>query len=254
MVSQVPQTPWRQEDSTSTPTGVTASSTDTSGGDGHGDAGAGQLDLERARRARRGPCSSATNRSVRRACGGQCAQTASMAASSGPGPQAVDPDAVAAARRGTPRGGSSPNSSCGSDQDPVAVAGELVEERHRGPPAAAVEQPPVGAEQVGLVDHRQHRGDPDAAGDEQVRSDGHQREVVARSRRPRPGPRLQLVVHVGGAAAARPARAARRPGRSRRPSGRRTASTGGSARSGARGRCGTRAPSPAAAAPAGRRA
>ena len=50
----------------------------------------------RRRAARAGaPSSSATNRSVRSAYGGQSAQARSIAASSGAGPQAVDPDPVA---------------------------------------------------------------------------------------------------------------------------------------------------------------
>ena len=50
----------------------------------------------------------------------------------------------------------------------VAVGRELVDEGHRRPAAAAVEQLPVGARGVRLGDHRHQGRDPDAAGDELV--------------------------------------------------------------------------------------
>ena len=71
-------------------------------GDGDGASGAGQLDLERAVAHRRGPCSAAANRSVRRAYRGQRAHAASMAASSGPG-RSSRPWRPVAVRPGTPR-------------------------------------------------------------------------------------------------------------------------------------------------------
>ncbi|GAA2884925.1 hypothetical protein [Nonomuraea rubra] len=79
---------------------------------------------------------------------------------------------------------------------------ELAGERHRGPRPAAVEQPPVGAEQLGLVDHGEQRGDADAAGDEQVPLGGRQGEVVAGAADRHRGAYGQLVVDVGRAAPA----------------------------------------------------
>jgi hypothetical protein len=62
---------------------------------------------------------------------------------------------------------------------PRAVRRELVEEGHRLPTAAAVPELPVDALCLGGAHHRQDRGDPDAARDEDVAGGRQEREVVA---------------------------------------------------------------------------
>ena len=155
----------------------------------------------------------ATNRSVRSACGGQAAQAASSGGQQRGRAAAVDLDVGAAVAEDAAQVGRSPSSSCGHDLHPVAVAGELVEEGHRAALAAAVEQLPVRAEQVGLVDHRQQRGDADAAGDEQVARRRHEREVVARAADPDEVARARADRGRRRSRRGRPARAARRCGR-----------------------------------------
>ena len=66
------------------------------------------------------------------------------------------------------------------DRDAVAVGRELVDEGHRGALPAAVQELPVGARGLRLLDHRDERRDADAAGDELVARRGDQGEVVAR--------------------------------------------------------------------------
>ncbi len=88
------------------------------------------------------------------------------------------------------------------DGDPVPVAGEFVEERHRRPFAAAVDQAPVGSGGFGRPDHRQHGGDADTAGDEQVPGGIDEGKVVPRAADLDQVPGLQGVVDVQRRAAA----------------------------------------------------
>ena len=55
-----------------------------------------------------------------------------------------------------------------TDEHPVPVRGEAVQERHGGPGAAAVQQTPVGPRGLGGLDHGKDGRDADAAGDEQM--------------------------------------------------------------------------------------
>ena len=96
------------------------------------------------------PVSSATNRSVRRRVRRPARAGGLHGREQRAGPAGVDPDA--GARLAEERGQVEQSVLVlGYDLDAVAVAGELVEEGHRGAAAAAVEQAPVGAEQVGLA-------------------------------------------------------------------------------------------------------
>ena len=88
------------------------------------------------------------------------------------------------------------------DRDPVAVGAQLVEEGHGGALPSAVDEPPLGAGRLCGGDHRQHRGDADAAGDEQVARRGDEREVVAGPRTRTVSPGCEPVVHVDRPAAA----------------------------------------------------
>jgi hypothetical protein len=82
------------------------------------------------------------------------------------------------------------------------VGGELVEEGHRGAVPAAVDQLPLRPGGAGGLDHRQHRSDPDPAGDEQVARGDGQGEVVPRAADPDQVAGGQLVVDVQRPAAA----------------------------------------------------
>src|ERR1051326_3606690 len=61
------------------------------------------------------------------------------------------------------------------------MLGETVAESHGSARAASVKECPRDARRVDFGDHRQDRGDADAAGDEQVPPGRPQREMVARS-------------------------------------------------------------------------
>ena len=199
-VSQVPQVPSRQEDSTPTPASSIASRMDLSGG-------TVRVRSLCARWTSNASCSTgsvsglATNRSTCSEPFGQCAQLlldrgqqrlGSAAVDLGvglrPSEQAVEVEQAVFVLR--------------PDRDPVAVGREFVEEGHRGPLPAAVDQLPVGAGGLGGADHRQHRGDADAAGDEQVARRVDEREVVAWPADPDDVAGVQLVVHVQRPAAA----------------------------------------------------
>ena len=67
----------------------------------------------------------------------------------------------------------------GNDLDPVAVPREFVAKGHRLGVPATVDEPPVEVLLIGVRDHREDRGDPDATGDEQVSSRLDERKVVA---------------------------------------------------------------------------
>ncbi len=90
----------------------------------------------------------------------------------------------------------------GMDRDPVPVGREVVQEGHRVEGAAPVQEGPVGARRRGRAEHRQDRGDADAARDERVRRGREQLEAVAR----RPQFQLRTLdepgVRLAGAAAA----------------------------------------------------
>lgn len=88
-----------------------------------------------------------------------------------------------------------------TDEYPVPVPGEAVQERHGGTGAPAVQQTPVGSRGLGGLDHGKDGCDADAAGDEQMAGGGSQREVVPRSPDPHGGAFAQTVVDVRGAAA-----------------------------------------------------
>ena len=182
------------------------------------------------------PVSSATNRSVRRACGGQSAQAASMAREQRRRARSSRSGRRRAARRGTPGRSSRPYSSCGHDLHAVAVRRRA----RRGRPSRR------GGGRRRAAASRRRAARPGAtigssgvmpmppATNRYCSATARAGSCCAGRATPTRSPTAELVVDVRGAAAAgRLAQHADAVG-VRRPSGRRTASTGGSGRWAAR--------------------
>jgi hypothetical protein len=99
--------------------------------------------------------------------------------------------------------------------DRIAVIGQLLEERHRAARAPAVQQRPRHAALGRGGDHRQDRGDADAAGDEHEPLGLDKLEVVPRAAHSHLHAGMQVIVNVGRAPA--PGRLAQHPDPPRRP-------------------------------------
>lgn len=105
-------------------------------------------------------------------------------------------------------GAGQPGLVVGADLDCGPVAGDFVEERQTVAAAAGVDHRPVHPQAAGRPQHRQDRGDPDAAGDEAEAARrgsvaGHgQRERVTRTVGVHDGALGERVVHLDRPAAA----------------------------------------------------
>ena len=197
--SQVPQVPSAHEESTPTPASSTTSRIERSGGTVRVSSLWASYDLERLGAGRRGEWLGAEPLDVQGRAASRCSapRRRSAAVRGRSSRRGCPPAACPAAWPGR-----AARSRPAGDGDPVAVAGQLVEEGHRRPLPAAVDEPPLGACGLGGGDHRQDRGDADSTGDEQVLRRRHQWEVVARSPHADRVADLELVVDVERASAA----------------------------------------------------
>ena len=245
----MPQVPSAHEDSTPTPAASTTSRMERSGGTVRVRPLRGQLDVERlgphgrAHRPGGEPLQVQRGRRPPRAPRPRPRRAAARARSSRRACRAPG------CRAGS-RGRAGPVSSWGLTVTRSPYARQLVEERHRRPGAAAVDEPPLGARRLGRGDHRQDRRDADAARDEEVARRGHEREVVARPAHPHDVARGAAGRGRAANRRRRPRRAGCRGGRRGGRPRRRTASTAGSApRRQDRGRRARPAPTPGSGAP-----